>query len=110
VAPVQALVLGGPAIPNLRLGSGLALSDALDWGLYLSTGRGPTSAGIEEPPLFSEPALYLIRPDGTLYFGSVQTMPFARPHFGDVLSAIDVILAKNYPARGEAVDLPREAA
>ena len=37
-------------------------------------------------------------------------MPFARPHVGDVLSAIDVILAKNYPARGEAVDLPREAA
>ena len=97
-------------LTTLRLGYGLALSDALDWGLYISTGRGPTSAGIEEPPLFSEPALYLIRPDGTLYFGSVQTMPFARPHLGDVLSAIDVVLAKNYPARGEAVDLPSAAA
>lgn len=97
-------------LTNLRLGYGLALSDALDWGLYISTGRGPTSPGIEEPPLFSEPALYLIRPDGTLYFGSVQTMPFARPHFSDVLSAVDVVLSKNYPARGEAIDLQLAAA
>jgi len=29
-----------------------------------------TSAGVEEPARFSEPALYLIQPDGTLYFGS----------------------------------------
>ncbi len=97
-------------LANLRLGYGLDLSAALDWGLYISTGRGPTSAGIEEPPLFSEPAIYLVRPDGTLYFGSVQTMPFARPHFADILSAIDVVVAKDYPARGEVVDLPRAAA
>ena len=53
----------------------------------------------------SEPALYLIRPDGTLYFGSVQTMPFARPHFSDIIAAIDYVSKNNYPARGEVRDL-----
>ena len=67
--------------------------------------RGMTSAGVEEPERFSEPALYLIRPDGTLYFGSVQTMPFARPHFADILAAVDYVLKNNYPARGEVRDL-----
>jgi len=47
-------------------------------------------------------ASILIRPDGTLYFGTVQTMPFARPHFNEMLQAIDFVLKNNYPARGEA--------
>lgn len=68
-------------LANLRVGYGLDLRVARFWGLYISSGRGMTSVGIEEPRLFSEPALYLVRPDGTLYFGSVQTMPLARPHF-----------------------------
>jgi hypothetical protein len=64
-----------------------------------------TSTGVEEPTHFSEPALYLIRPDGTLYVGSIQTMPFARPHVADILAAIDYVLKNNYPARGEATDV-----
>ncbi|MDZ7857087.1 hypothetical protein [Sphaerotilus sp.] len=64
--------------------------------------RGKTSIGIEEPALFSEPGVFLVRPDGTLYYyGEVQTMPFARPQFQDLLGAIDFALAKDYPARGE---------
>ncbi len=72
------------------------------WGLYISTGRGKTSIGIEEPALFSEPGLFLVRPDGTLYAASVNTMPFARPNFSELLKAIGMIIEKNYPARGEA--------
>jgi peroxiredoxin len=87
--------------PALRIGHGLPLRSARDWGLYLSTSRGTTSAGIEEPALFSEPGVFLVRPDGTLYYGAVQTMPFARPHFDELLAAIDFALAKDYPARGE---------
>ena len=60
--------------------------------------------GFEEPALFSEPGLFLVRPDGTLYFGTVQTMPFARPNFREILGALDFVLAKGYPARGEIVD------
>lgn len=87
--------------PTLRFGYGLELASARRWGLYISTSRGTTSIGIEEPPLFAEPGVFLVRPDGTLYYGSVQTMPFARPHFDELLQAIDFAVDKNYPARGE---------
>lgn len=87
--------------PALRFGYGLALSNAREWGLYISTSRGKTSIGIEEPALFSEPGVFIVRPDGTLYFGQVQTMPFARPHFDELLAAIDFAISKDYPARGE---------
>ena len=92
-------------LTRLRLGYGLDLASARRWGLFISTGRGITSTGVEEPARFSEPALYLIRPDRTLYFGSVQTMPFARPHFSEILAAIDFVLKNNYPARGEVREL-----
>lgn len=86
---------------TVKLAYGLGLKTAREWGLYISAGRGKTSIGIEEPALFSEPAVYLVRPDGTLYYGAVQTMPFARPPFQDLLGAIDFAIAKDYPARGE---------
>ena len=37
-------------------------------------------------------------------------MPFARPHFADLITALDFILEKNYPARGEVVSLQAQAA
>ena len=89
-------------LPNLTVGYGVSIDTARKWGLYISTSRGMTSAGIEEPPLFAEPGLFLVKPDGTLYWGSVSTMPFARPHFSEIAQAIDFALSKNYPARGEA--------
>ncbi len=91
-------------LPNLRLGYGISLDTAREWGLFISAGRGKTSVGIEEPALFSEPALYLVRPNGELYFGSVQTMPFARPAFADIMKALDFVIAKDYPGRGEIID------
>jgi len=88
-------------VPELIFGFGLPLQMARDWGLYISKGIGKTSAGIEEPALFAEPGLFLVRPDGTLYYGAVQTMPFARPGFADLMLAIDYAIGKSYPARGE---------
>lgn len=86
---------------SLRFGHDLPLAIARRWGLTISTSRGKTSIGIEEPALFSEPGLFLVRPDGTLYWGSTQTMPFARPHFDEILGAIDFVVNNDYPARGE---------
>jgi peroxiredoxin len=91
-------------LEHLTLGYSLELDKAREWGLYISTSRGKTSTGVLEPDMFSEPALYLIRPDGTLYFGTVQTMPFARPNFAEILGALDFVLANDYPARGEVSD------
>jgi peroxiredoxin len=89
-------------LPNLTVGYGIPIDKAREWGLYISTSRGVTSAGVEEPPLFAEPGLFLVKPDGTLYWANISTMPFARPHFSDIAGAIDFALSKNYPARGEA--------
>lgn len=89
-------------LDHLPIGYGMSIDTAREWGLFISTGRGKTSAGIEEPEQFSEPGLFLVRPDKTLYAASYATMPFARPHFKEILGAIDFILDKNYPARGEA--------
>ena len=88
---------------GLRFAYDLPLSKAREWGLYISTSRGKTSIGIEEPALFSEPGLFMVTPEQTLYYGSVQTMPFVRPHFSELVSALDFAIAKSYPARGEYV-------
>lgn len=37
----------------------------------------------------------------TLDHGAVQTMPFARPRFDELLAAVDLALAKDDTARGE---------
>ncbi|MFQ5755062.1 MAG: peroxiredoxin-like family protein [Acidiferrobacterales bacterium] len=92
----------GWKLANLRIGYGLSISKAREWGLYISRSRGKTSAGVVEPDEFNEPGVFLITPDQTLYASSVATMPFARPHFKEILAAIDFIVEKNYPARGEA--------
>ncbi len=75
----------------------MSIENAREWGLYVSTSRGMTSAGVDEPPLFAEPGLFLVKPDGTLYWGSVSTMPFARPHFADIGGAIDFAVARTTP-------------
>lgn len=51
---------------ELRFGYGLGLQKAKEWGLYISTSRGKTSIGIEEPALFSEPGLFMVTPQQTL--------------------------------------------
>ena len=84
---------------------------ARDWGLFLTHGR-PRAEGLPEPPWYGEPALFLVRPDGTLFFTAVQNMPFARPRFADLIAGFEFMFARGYfidkdcPARGEILDLP----
>jgi len=85
----------------INVGHSLSIEQARDWGLHRSAGRGLTSIGIEEPAEFSEPGLFLVRPDQTLYWSQISTMPFARPAFREILGALDFVLDKDYPARGE---------
>ena len=90
-------------LPDLDIAYDLSVEDAQALGLHRSTGRGMTSIGIEEPAEFSEPGLFLVRPDQTLYWSNISTMPFARPHFREITGAIDFAVANDYPARGELV-------
>jgi peroxiredoxin len=86
---------------ELNFGYDLPLPMAKEWGLFISTSRGKTSLGIEEPALFAEPGLFLVSPDQSLYFSSIQTMPFIRPSLVDLIGALDFVIEKKYPARGE---------
>jgi peroxiredoxin len=94
----------GWGLRNLCVAYGLSLLQAQQWGLYVSRGVGVSSLGIEEPPLFVEPALFLVRPDRTLYYVSVQSMPFGLPRLEDILSGIEKAVARGDPARGEVTD------
>ena len=89
-------------LPEVPIAYGLSIEKARELELPISTSRGKTSIGIEEPEKFSEPGLFLMKPDGTLYAAYIQTTPFARPPLDQLLKAIDFIKEKDYPARGEA--------
>lgn len=83
-------------IADIPLGYGFTIEDARKWGLYISKGIK------EEPDQFIEPGLFLIRPDGTLYSAYIQSLPFARPQWDDVLKGLEFVIKEDYPARGEA--------
>lgn len=91
-------------LKRLRVGYKLEVDDARKAGLYLSEGRGKNPiTGVREPVLFTEPALMLARPDGTLYAAWIQSLPYARPHIAEVLTAVDNLIAQGLkPPRGGA--------
>ncbi|ANH59170.1 peroxiredoxin-like family protein [Dokdonia donghaensis] len=91
-------------IEGLPVAYNLSLEKAREYGLFISE-----AVSDKEPDFFTEPGLFLIKPDGTLFFSSVQSMPFARPHFDDILGGIDFIMKKDYPARGEVKGIPQNA-
>lgn len=82
---------------HLPLAHSLTEEQMRAWGLYVSS---PIRDG--EPPLFAEPGLFFIKPDRSLYYAAVNSMPFGRPNLQDMLEHICVALGKDYPARGEA--------
>ncbi|SHI52785.1 Peroxiredoxin [Mesonia phycicola] len=84
-------------VDNVTIGYDFPIEEARKWDLYVSEGIND-----KEPAEFVEPAIFLVRPDQTLYASSVQTMPFARPKLKELLKSIDFVLDKDYPARGEA--------
>ena len=82
-------------LQNLTIGYGLTPDDMRRWGLYLSKGHFES-----EPTVFSEPALFLVKPDGQLYFADIGTHPFARPNLELLLQGLAYVIANNYPFRG----------
>lgn len=84
-------------IEKLAIGHSFSIEDARKWDLYISKGISK-----KEPDEFFEPAVFLVKPDNTLYAASIQSMPFARPSIKDLLKATDFIVDHDYPARGES--------
>jgi peroxiredoxin len=84
-------------LPNLKLGYGLSADSARAWDLYIST-----AIRDGEPPLFSEPGLFLVKPDGSMFYASRTSAPWGRPPLDQMLRGIDVATERKMPARGEA--------
>lgn len=82
-------------LQHLKIGYGLSPEAMRRWGLYLSRG-----AYENEPELFNEPAIFLVKPCGTIAGAIINSTPFARPHLADLMGGIDYILKNNYPIRG----------
>ncbi|MGB3379828.1 MAG: peroxiredoxin-like family protein [Allopontixanthobacter sediminis] len=81
---------------DLPLVYDLSEDAAREWGLYISEKR----EGSEEPDTFSEPGLFILRPDMTLFFAVTQSAPFTRPPLDQLLDALDYAKKNDYPARG----------
>lgn len=84
-------------ISRLPLGYAMPEATARAWGLYISSQR-PGSA---EPEMFSEPGTMVVRPDGTLFFISVQNAPFTRPDIEALVRGLTFVRSNDYPARGD---------
>ena len=84
-------------VQNLPIGYGLSIEEARRWGLYVSKG-----IKADEPEIFSEPGLFIVRPNLELYAASIQTMPFTRPSIDELIGGFSYIIQNAYPGRGEA--------
>lgn len=84
-------------IDNVPLAYGLTEAQMREWGLFVSHGIKE-----DEPAVFNEPGLFLIAPDGTIYYEALLSMPVGRPRIDDLLGGIEFWTANDYPARGEA--------
>ena len=82
-------------LQDLTVGYGLSEDAARDWGLYISS-----AIKDDEPDRFSEPGLALVKPDGTLYYTAINSMPIGRPDLEDLVAKIEFLLDNDYPARG----------
>ena len=85
-------------VNDLTLGYGLTREAMQQWGLYVSKG-----AFDYEPAYFNEPGLFLIDPDGVLFFASVNNAPYGRTDLDALLGGLDFVFNHNYPVRGTEV-------
>ena len=85
---------------HLNIGYELDADVANNWGLYLSN-----AIKDYEPDIFNEPGLFLIKPDNSIYFVTLNSTPWGRPHLASFVKVIDFINSSGYPARGEITEV-----
>ena len=78
------------------VGYGLSLPQMRELGLYISAPRSPQET--DRP--FSEPALFVINPEGLIQIVDISNAPFARPDLGSLLKGLQFIISNDYPIRG----------
>jgi peroxiredoxin len=70
-------------LTDLNVAYDFPLAKADEWDLYVTEGVG------HQPPLFSEPALFIVWPDGKLDHGIINTAQRLRPEPSAVLEHIE---------------------
>ncbi|WP_298913930.1 peroxiredoxin-like family protein [uncultured Algimonas sp.] len=85
-------------VSELPIAYDLELLDAKALGLFISDGISD-----KEPHIFTEPGLFVVRPDGTLYAQIVQNTPFGRPDVKDLVSGLNYAAKNDYPVRGTSI-------
>jgi len=88
---------GETGVQHLPIGYDMSEATARAFGLYLSSAR----PGSQEPARFSEPGLFVVKPDGTIFFAQTQSAPFTRPDFAKLLGGLKFAAENDYPARGD---------
>ncbi|MFM2128845.1 MAG: hypothetical protein RL477_391 [Pseudomonadota bacterium] len=83
-------------LKHVAVAYGMNVATARDWDLFLST---PIRK--DEAELFSEPACFLIRADGTVQFAVINSMQRMRPYPDDIIDTIARMSKTGEPARGE---------
>lgn len=84
-------------VATLPVAYGLTEQSARDWGLFIST-----AIKEGEPATFTEPGMFVLDSDGSLFWSSVASMPFGRPAIDDVIAGLRYAQSEDYPARGAA--------
>lgn len=80
------------------IGHDLSVPDMRRLGLYVST---PLSHQETDRP-FAEPAVFCIRPDGTLQIAAISNGPAARPDLNELLDGMIFTIENDRPPRGTA--------
>jgi len=84
-------------LSSLPVAWGLTEQQAREWGLFIST-----AIKEGEPSVFSEPGMFILDSDGTVYWSNVASMPFGRPPLDDIIAGIVYANDHDYPVRGSA--------
>ena len=80
------------------VGYGLSMVQMRTLGVYISNPRSPEET--DRP--FSEPAVFVINPEGKVQIVDVSNAPFARPDLAALLKGVQFVMSKDYPVRGTA--------
>lgn len=82
-------------LSQLNVAHGLTEDQARAWGLHISH-----AIKDGEPAVFSEPGMFVLDADGSLFWSSIASMPFGRPALDDVIAGLRFAQDQDYPARG----------
>ena len=82
-------------LSRLPIAHGLSETAARDWGLFISNGF---KAG--EPEKFSEPGMFILDADNTVFWSNIASMPFGRMPVKAIINALNFVTENDYPARG----------